>query len=310
MTQAANPWLGSKSVRCFQLPEHQCSKILKGISFMKALHFFSCFSPLILSLNAFAIEIPKNLDFSRTVESSSIIFVPRFEMTSGPVYFKKYIERVVPNIYSFGGLTKITIDLVPEGIVNGEYKNLESQGWVDLKTTWAKSDESICTVSAEVRSFLKHYTPELPSVIRSGNYPSLCSAVLTVLDEDKDQLLKLVSEKPAISIELTVPLCEPSSLVAVTNNFWSLLKESLSKKGSLIQSGFQIRLPLWAAAFEAAKLIQKDPDAIAGDQDETVATAFLNRFDLDLGTKTLSAGLKDVDFPTTLCKTRLLRVQK
>lgn len=265
---------------------------------------------LMNTLQVYALNIPKDLDYSQSFETNSFVFIPQFGTKQGVVYFKTFTEKMLDSSSSHE-ITTFQVHLTPSAVQNGEYTSFFDTGWKDLKSTSPSIKENGCTINDEILHYLKGYPTELQPKIIAGGYPTYCGAVFKVLDSEKDPLIQLILEKGGIKLDLNIPLCDTKSKSYETKQFWEELKNSLQKQGKIIQNARSFTMPLWNTIFEAYIIAQKRPILFQNTSNkEEVLSAFLDKIDINIDNKTITADELILTQPTTVCIPKLIRIQK
>ena len=260
---------------------------------------------------SFGLPFLKGADFARAYETPEFIFVPKIDSNQGVVYFKIFEDKILTPSTNRDGISTVHIQLYPSAPATTELTTFLGRDWQDLKISYLRYNEKGCSINPEILSFFKGYPEVLQPKVLGGGYPDLCRAVFRMLKEDEPAFLELLKTKPAIKLDLEIPLCERDSEVVDTTGFWKELQASLKKsqKFKFVDNN-DISIELWPAMLEGAKLIKGKPDLIQGGNDKQALDAFFAKFDLSKDKKSLIAREYLLNQPTTICKPRTLRVQR
>jgi|GEM_PF-3077875 len=247
------------------------------------------------------------LDYSRTLEQSSMVFVPYEGMTNrGPLYFRQYTQVSLGPVSVGDGLRHISVNLSPTAVAQNEYVPfLNQHGIIDMDTPVVPAFGS-CQPTQAIKDYLSFMPEGYRPTTSAGGYPVACVLSLYYLDVVEQQVLARIAAGPVMNLNATIPLCAPNSPQLDVN----AINQALRARGVLQVSSAGVWTGNhWRVLYESAILSRTSPELFVTANPEQGWTAYIKLFQVDMATETTTMSAANAQRRLLMCVPRPIVIQ-
>ncbi|MCP3062899.1 hypothetical protein LXT21_29350 [Myxococcus sp. K38C18041901] len=246
------------------------------------------------------------LDYSRTLEQSSMVFVPYEGMANrGPLFFKQYTQVSLGPVSIGDGFRHLSVNLTPTAVVQGQYiPFLNQHNIIDVPTALVPT-YGTCQPTQAIKDYLSFMPEEYRPTTSSGGYPEACVLSLYYLDVVEQQVLARVAAGPVMTLNASVPLCAPNSPRLEVNAINQALRTRgvLQVSSSGVWTGNHFRL-----LYESVLLSQSNPSLFGTANPEDGWTRYIKLFQVDATTSIATMSAANAQQRPLMCVSQSLIV--
>ncbi|AFE04300.1 hypothetical protein COCOR_01805 [Corallococcus coralloides DSM 2259] len=245
------------------------------------------------------------LDYARTLEQSGMVFVPYEEQNRGPLYYTQYTQ-VPTGTASVGDFRRIIVNLRPTAQVQGLYLPFVNQyGILDANISPIPAYGD-CQPTQAVKDFLSFMPVGYRPALVASSHPVVCAVSLYFPSVYEQTVKDFIAAQPVLTLDATVPLCEPTSLRMDVNAINLALQTAgvLQVSGAGVWTGNQ-----WDVIFESVRLTQTSPQLFATQDPQEGWRAYVQLFQLDPAAETATMSAANAQQRIFMCIPRPLHIR-
>jgi hypothetical protein len=237
------------------------------------------------------------LDYARTIQEGSIVFVPYIGMHRGPVFYAEY-EQVPTTTSNTPSLKRLFVNLMPTAHVDNLYNAfIQSNGITDAKVLAVPAVQA-CQPMANILQLLAGVPAPYKPRILGGNYPILCTLSVYFLPEQEQAVRALIAAEPVIALHASVPLCAPNS-PRLDNT--RIIAELQARGVVSVESDGTVTGNAWKLFYGSAALARDRPALFVTSDPQEGWTVFVKQFTVDPVADTASLDGRLARVPPYIC---------
>lgn len=237
------------------------------------------------------------LDYARTIQQSGMVFIPYVGMNRGPIYYTAYEQVANGPPTNVSGMRRVIVNLWPQAHREqaAQYNGFLTQhGITDAKLL---PPSSACQPTPEILRVLSYMPASYSPKILAGNYPIACSLSLYFMSESEAEVLDILSKRPVLTLNTTIPLCTPDSQ---TLNLGPI-NQRLVTDGVLRSTSAGVSGNSWDVLFKSSQLAQLSPSLFVSPNPQKGWEAYMKAFALDLNAQTATMATATANRPVYIC---------
>ncbi|GHG70941.1 hypothetical protein [Comamonas sp. JC664] len=264
-----------------------------------------CSAVALVSQPASAATPGLTLDYARTLEQSSMVFVPYEGQNRGPVYYTQYTQ-VPTGTSSVGTLRRIIVNLRPSAHIQELYIPFVNQhGIIDVSASPLPAHGE-CQPTQGIKDLLSFMPANYQPTILTAGYPVACSLSLYFPVEYEAAVRDYIGTRPVIVLDATVPLCEPTSPRLSVN----AINEALRTAGVLQVSQTGVWTGnYWDLLYESVRLTQTRPQLFVTQDPREGWQVYMQLFQLDAVAETATMSSADAQQSIYMCIPKPLHIR-
>ncbi|AKQ68325.1 hypothetical protein A176_005237 [Myxococcus hansupus] len=264
-----------------------------------------CFVVAFASQPASAATPGLTLDYARTLEESGMVFVPYEGQNRGPVYYTQYTQ-VPTGTSTVGTLRRIIVNLRPSAHLQGLYIPFVNQhGIIDVSASPLPAHGE-CQASQGIKDLLSFMPANYKPTILTAGYPVVCALSLYFTADYETTVRDFISTRPVMTLDATVPLCEPTSPRMSVN----AINEALRTAGVLQVSQAGVWTGnYWDLLFESVMLTQTQPQLFATQDPREGWQLYMQLFQLDGAAETATMSAANAQQSLFVCIPKPLHIR-